>query len=160
MGKPMGNGYPVAGVVVREDVVSAFGRDMRYFNTFGGNSVAIAAAQATLDVIQEEQLMENSRKMGQFILEGLRDIGTRYEAIGDVRGAGLYFGVELVKDRGGKQPDMDLALAAVNRLRQHRVLISATGADANILKIRPPLIFQEKDATRLLETVEAVFASF
>jgi 4-aminobutyrate aminotransferase-like enzyme len=160
MGKPMGNGYPVAGVVVREDIVSAFGRDMRYFNTFGGNSVAIAAAQATLDVIQEEKLMENSHKMGQFILEGLRDIGTRYESIGDVRGAGLYFGVELVKDRGGKQPDMDLALAAVNRLRQHRVLISATGADASILKIRPPLIFQEKDATRLLETVEAVFASF
>ncbi|WP_223507602.1 aspartate aminotransferase family protein [Pseudomonas sp. BF-B-25] len=160
MGKPMGNGYPVAGVIVREDVVSAFGRDMRYFNTFGGNSVAIAAAQATLDVIQEEKLMENSHKMGQFLLEGLRDIGTRYEAIGDVRGAGLYFGVELVKDRGGKQPDMDLALAAVNRLRQHRVLISATGADANILKIRPPLIFQEKDATRLLETVETVFASF
>jgi 4-aminobutyrate aminotransferase-like enzyme len=159
MGKPMGNGYPVSGVVVRQDVVAEFGRDMRYFNTFGGNSVAIAAAQATLDVIQEEGLMANSVRLGNFILDGLKDIATRYEQIGDVRGAGLYFGVEMVSDRTSKKTDIDTALAIVNGLRKRRVLISATGADANVLKIRPPLVFTESDATRLLTEVEAVFAT-
>lgn len=159
MGKPMGNGYPVAGLLVRDEVVAAFGNDMRYFNTFGGNSVAIAAAQATLEVIQQEELMANSAKVGAFLLAGLEDIGSRYERIGDVRGAGLYFGVELVRDRGGKQPDMDTALSIVNALRERRVLISATGADAHVLKIRPPLVFTESQATRLLNEIEAVFAA-
>ncbi|HCI6001787.1 TPA: aspartate aminotransferase family protein [Klebsiella variicola subsp. variicola] len=160
MGKPMGNGYPVAGIVVRHDIVAAFGKDMRYFNTFGGNTVAIAAAQATLDVIQQEGLMENSLKVGRLIHEGLLEIARRYHSIGDVRSAGLYFGVELVQDRESKVPDMDLALAIVNGLRRHRVLISATGAQANILKIRPPLVFTENNALRLLETIDCVFAEF
>ncbi|UNA30321.1 aminotransferase class III-fold pyridoxal phosphate-dependent enzyme [Klebsiella variicola subsp. variicola] len=137
MGKPMGNGYPVAGIIVRHDIVADFGINMRYFNTFGGNSVAIAAAKSTLDVIQQEGLMENSLRIGNIIHEGLLNIAKRYDSIGDVRSAGLYFGVELVKDRISKEQDMDLALAIVNGLRQHRVLISATGAQANILKIRP-----------------------
>lgn len=159
LGKPMGNGYPVAGVVVRSDVVGCFGRDMRYFNTFGGNSVAIAAAQATLDVIQEEGLMANATRVGKMILDGLTSIAAKYEQIGDVRGTGLYFGVELVKDRKTKASDMDTGLAIVNRLRERRVLISATGTDANVLKIRPPLVFTEADADRLLTQVEASFAS-
>lgn len=160
MGKPMGNGYPVAGIVVRRDIVESFGRDMRYFNTFGGNTVAIAAAQATLDVIQSEGLMENAAKLGSLILAGLKDIATRHERIGDVRGAGLYFGVEMVQDRASKKSDIDLGLALVNELRKRRVLISATGPDANVLKIRPPLVFTESDATRLLTEVEAAVASF
>ncbi|WP_407061739.1 aspartate aminotransferase family protein [Aureimonas sp. SK2] len=159
MGKPMGNGYPVAGLVVRSEVVASFGESMRYFNTFGGNTVAIAAARATLDTIRDENLMANAVSVGSMILDGLRDIATRYEAIGDVRGSGLYFGVEVVKDRATKEPDMDTALAAVNRLRERRILISATGADAHILKIRPPLVFGREDAERLLEGVEATFAS-
>jgi 4-aminobutyrate aminotransferase-like enzyme len=159
LGKPMGNGYPVAGVVVRSDVVATFGRDMRYFNTFGGNSVAIAAAEATLDVIQDEGLMANATRVGQIILDGLTSIAAKYEQIGDVRGTGLYFGVELVKDRKTKASDIDTGLAIVNRLRQRRVLISATGADANVLKIRPPLVFAEADADRLLTDIEASFAS-
>jgi 4-aminobutyrate aminotransferase-like enzyme len=159
LGKPMGNGYPVAGVVVRSDVVASFGRDMRYFNTFGGNSVAIAAAEATLDVIQDEGLMANATRVGKIILDGLTSIAAKYEQIGDVRGTGLYFGVELVKDRKTKASDIDTGLAIVNRLRQRRVLISATGADANVLKIRPPLVFTEADADRLLTEIEASFAS-
>ena len=159
MGKPMGNGYPVAGVVIREDVVAEFGRDMRYFNTFGGNSVAIAAAQATLDVIQEEGLMANSVRLGKLILDGLKDIASRHEQIGDVRGAGLYFGVEMVKDKTSKKSDIDSALAVVNGLRKRRVLISATGPGASVLKIRPPLVFTEPDATRLLGELEAVLSS-
>ncbi len=119
MGKPMGNGYPVAGLMVRPEVVASFGRDMRYFNTFGGNSVAIAAAQATLDVITEEQLMANANRVGSLIMAGLKDLAARYEHIGDVRGTGMYFAVELVKDRASKTPDMQTALRLVNHLREN-----------------------------------------
>ncbi|WP_416363491.1 aspartate aminotransferase family protein [Pseudomonas sp. NFX183] len=158
MGKPMGNGYPVAGLMVRPEVVASFGRDMRYFNTFGGNSVAIAAAQATLDVITEEQLMANAIRVGSLIMAGLNDLAARYEQIGDVRGTGMYFAVELVKDRASKTPDMQIALRLVNHLREKRVLISATGPDASILKIRPPLIWTAREAGRLLDALESAFA--
>ncbi|MEX5528356.1 aspartate aminotransferase family protein [Pseudomonas syringae] len=158
MGKPMGNGYPVAGLMVRPEVVASFGRDMRYFNTFGGNSVAIAAAQATLDVIIEEQLMANANRVGSLIMAGLKDLAARYEQIGDVRGTGMYFAVELVKDRASKTPDMQTALRLVNHLREKRVLISATGPDASILKIRPPLIWTAREAGRLLDALESAFA--
>jgi 4-aminobutyrate aminotransferase-like enzyme len=159
MGKPMGNGFPVAAIAVSPEVVARFGQDMRYFNTFGGNTVAIAAAQATFDVIREENLLENAQRVGRFIRDGFNDIASRYEQIGDVRGAGLYIGVEMVSDRGAKTPDAALATAIVNGLRERRVLISATGFAANTLKIRPPLVFSEKDATRLLTETEAVLAT-
>lgn len=158
MGKPMGNGYPVAGIVVRRSVVEAFGNDMRYFNTFGGNTVAIAAAQAVLDTIHDEHLMANAVRIGALIADGIRGLAEKYEVIGDVRDAGLYFGVELVQDRESKRPDMDAALAVVNALRQRRVLISATGAEANVLKIRPPLVFTSDDAGRLIDALDASFA--
>lgn len=159
MGKPMGNGFPVAGIAVAPEVVQGFGSDMRYFNTFGGNTVAIAAAQATLDVIRDERLVENARQVGQLIQSGLRELAQRFEVIGDVRGAGLYIGVELVKDRASKAPDAAAAAAVVNGLRERRVLISATGFHANTLKIRPPLVFSEANADRLLTAIEATLAS-
>lgn len=155
LGKPMGNGYPIAAVAVSADVIRSFGNDLRYFNTFGGNSVAIAAAQATFDVIRDERLMENANSVGKMIRDGLTDIASRHERIGDVRGAGLYIGVELVKCRDTKEPDSATAFGIVNGLRERRVLISATGYDSNILKIRPPLIFQENHADRLLTELEA-----
>lgn len=154
LGKPMGNGYPVAGVLLRPEVVKSFGDSMRYFNTFGGNTVAIAAAQATLDVIKDEGLLHRCQRTSAMMLDGLRDIAARHERIGDVRGVGLYFAVEMVKDRASKEPDMDAALAAVNGLRERRILISATGPDASILKIRPPLIFEEAHVSRFLEGLE------
>ncbi len=160
MGKPMGNGFPVAGVAVLHDIAEGFGRDMRYFNTFGGNTVAIAAAQATLDVIRDEGLVENSRVIGGVIHEGLQALAARHGQIGDVRGSGLYMGVELVDNRQDKTPDAAAAAAIVNGLRERRVLISATGFHANVLKIRPPLVFREAHAQRLLdalsETLDAV----
>lgn len=156
MGKPMGNGFPVAGIAVASNVVKGFGGDMRYFNTFGGNTVAIAAAQATLDVIRDEQLLGNSQKMGQLIRAGISELAKRFEVIGDVRGSGLYVGVELVKDRIEKTPDAAAAAAVVNGLRDRRVLISATGFNANTLKIRPPLVFGAGHVDRLLTELEAV----
>ncbi|MFC3395393.1 aspartate aminotransferase family protein [Brenneria rubrifaciens] len=160
LGKPMGNGYPVAAVAVTHEAVARFGRDQRYFNTFGGNSVAIAAAQATFDVIREERLQENAHRIGAFIRAGLHDIARRYPQIGDIRGAGLYIGVEMVSDPQEKVPDAALATAIVNGLRERQVLISATGFSANILKIRPPLVFSENDAGQLLTELEAVLAQW
>ena len=159
LGKPMGNGYPVAGLVVRPEVVAGFGQDMRYFNTFGGNSVAIAAAQATLDVLRDEHVLDNAQRVGAIMLEGLNGLARKYECIGDVRGTGLYFGVEMVRDRAKKDTDIATALKVVNGLRQRRVLISATGPDASVLKIRPPLVFAAKDADRLLTELDAVLAA-
>lgn len=159
MGKPMGNGYPVAAMAVSADAIGSFGNDMRYFNTFGGNTVAMAAAQATLDVIRDEGLMENAQKIGAALQKGLLDLAKRYEAIGDVRGAGLYVGVEMVKDRTTREPDSETALALVNGLRERRVLISATGFNANVLKIRPPLVFAQTHVDRLLTELEATLRS-
>lgn len=159
MGKPMGNGFPVAAVAIAPEVVQDFGRDTRYFNTFGGNTVAIAAAQAVLNVIRDEKLLENADRIGRMIRDGFADLAKRHERIGDVRGAGLYVGVELVKDHKTKEPDSAAALAVVNGLRARRVLISATGAAANTLKIRPPLVFSQANADRLLTETETVLAS-
>jgi 4-aminobutyrate aminotransferase-like enzyme len=159
MGKPMGNGYPVAGVLAVPEVVAGFGRDTRYFNTFGGNTVAMAAAQVTLDVIRDEDLLGNSGRVGTFLRGELAALAARYEAIGDVRGAGLYAGIELVRDRAAAEPDPAAATAVVNGLRERRVLISATGEHGNVLKIRPPLVFTESDAGRLLTELDAVLAS-
>lgn len=159
MGKPMGNGFPVAGLAVTPEVVQRFGSDMRYFNTFGGNTVAIAAAQAVLDVIHEEGLLENSERVGRFIRDGISDLASRHPAIGDVRGSGLYIGVELVKNPDTKEADPELAAAIVNGLRERHVLISATGFHGNSLKIRPPLVFTENDATRLLTELEGTLAA-
>jgi 4-aminobutyrate aminotransferase-like enzyme len=156
LGKPMGNGFPVAGLVVAHDVVAPFARDQRYFNTFGGNTVAVAAAQATLDVIRDDDLQGNAVRIGRLIRDGVQQLASRHECIGDVRGSGLYMGVEIVADRDTKTPDAATATAIVNGLREQRVLISATGYHANVLKIRPPLVFSSGDTDRLLTALDDV----
>ena len=155
LGKPMGNGYPVAGIALRPELASRFGYDMRYFNTFGGNTVAMAAANATLEVVQSENLMANANQVGAIMLSGLRDLMQEDERIGDVRGTGLYLGVEMVKDRETREPNGPLALALVNEMRQRRVLISATSYNANVLKVRPPLIFTANNADQFLTELKA-----
>lgn len=153
MGKPMGNGQPIAGLVGRAEVVDHFGKNMRYFNTFGGNPVSCAAGQAVLDVIRDEQLQVRSHEMGQYLLTGLRQLAERYPIIGDVRGAGLFLGVELVTDRASKQPAGVQTRQVVNAMREQGVLISAAGPLENILKIRPLLAFKREHADLLIETV-------
>jgi 4-aminobutyrate aminotransferase-like enzyme len=153
MGKPMGNGYPVAGIAVRPEVAAEFGNDMRYFNTFGGNTVAMAAAGATLDVIEQENLLQNCATVGAQLFEGLKQIAQGDDRIGDVRGTGLYYGVEMIRDPG-ITPDGPLAAALVNELRRRRVLISATGYHGNVLKIRPQLCFQPTHVDRFLTTLQ------
>lgn len=159
MGKPMGNGYPVAGIAVKHNIVEEFAFDSRYFNTFGGNTVAMAAAQAVLDVINEEQLVGNANTVGAFLKSGLENLAKSYDLIGDVRGSGLYYGVELVSDLNSKAADAPSTAKVVNGLRDRHILISTTGAAANTLKIRPPLVFSQENATHLLTELEATLKS-
>jgi 4-aminobutyrate aminotransferase-like enzyme/Ser/Thr protein kinase RdoA (MazF antagonist) len=158
LGKPMGNGMPIAGVIARPELLEQFAACARYFNTFGGNPVACAAALAVLDVIEDEQLMAKAHCVGNYLQQGLRDLASRYARIGDVRGAGLFIGVELVTDRDTRAPDASTSLAIVNRLREKFVLISACGRAGNVLKIRPPLPFSLPDADQFLSRMADVLA--
>ncbi|WP_209425411.1 aminotransferase class III-fold pyridoxal phosphate-dependent enzyme [Pararhodobacter sp. SW119] len=156
LGKPMGNGHPLAGMVARPEVLERFGREMRYFNTFGGNPVSAAVGMAVLDVIAREGIVANARDVGAYLTAGLRKLAERYPVIGDIRGAGLFVGVELVRDPGTRQPAPEMAAAVVNGLRDRRVLISAAGPEANVLKIRPPLVFSTENADLFLATLDEV----
>ncbi len=158
MGKPMGNGHPIAGMVAKPEILQAFGERTRYFNTFGGNPVSCAVGRAVLEVIEGENIIANARETGAYLRDGLRGLAKRFEPIGDVRGAGLFVGLELVKDRQSKAPDGELTAKLVNGLRERRVLISAAGPHANVLKIRPPLVFRREHADRFLEAIEATLA--
>jgi 4-aminobutyrate aminotransferase-like enzyme len=155
LGKPMGNGVPIAGVVGRPDLFDDFATRTRYFNTFGGNPVSCAAAMAVLDVLRDEGLMENAATVGAYLRAGLSDLGRRFPAIGDVRGDGLFIALEFVTDRTSKTPDGALANRVVNAMRCRHVLISASGIYGNSLKIRPPLPFGIEHADLVLGALAA-----
>jgi 4-aminobutyrate aminotransferase-like enzyme len=158
MGKPMGNGHPIAGMVVKPEILDAFGKKSRYFNTFGGNSVSCAAGMAVLDVIQRGALVANADTVGSYLRNGLQTLAKRHELVGDVRGAGLFVGVELVADRATRRPATAETLRLVNGLREKRVLISACGPFANVLKIRPPLVFKREHADLFLAAMDEVLS--
>ena len=148
MGKPMGAGMPISGVAARGELVAGFGREVRYFNTFGGNAVSVAAANAVLDVIDDENLLEHARDTGERLGAGLRFRESSSPLLTRVRGVGLFWAVDAV--------DAETAGRLVNRLRGERVLISATGPGGNVLKIRPPLVFSAADTERFLLALDRV----
>jgi 4-aminobutyrate aminotransferase-like enzyme len=154
MGKPMGNGMPIAGVAARPEILAEFGHKIRYFNTFGGNSVCIAAAAAVLDVIEAEGLLQNALTVGRYLRETLEAIAAGTPRIAAVRAAGLYAAADFVHPENG-EPDGDAALRVVNGLRERRVLISATGPHGSSLKIRPPLPFARPHVDQLAEALAA-----
>lgn len=158
MGKPMGNGHPVAAAIMRPDLLAQFGENSRYFNTFGGNTVSCAAAAATLDVIEQEGLMANAASVGAYFRGALENLMARHQSIGEVRGAGLFLGVELVSDRARKSADAQLAQKLVNGLREKQILISTTGIHGNVLKIRPPLIWQKEHADMFVDALDALLS--
>ena len=158
LGKPMGNGHPLAGVVARADLVEQFTAENLYFNTFGGNPVSAAAGLAVLDVLRDEKLLQNARNVGAYVISGLKELQKKHSLIGDVRGRGLFFAVEIVKDPGSQEPDAPRTQQIVNRMRDHGVLISRIGPHNNILKIRPPMPFWQEHADILLQTLDVVMA--
>jgi 4-aminobutyrate aminotransferase-like enzyme len=156
MGKPMGNGHPVAGVAARPEILVEFGARSRYFNTFGGNPVSAAAGIAVLEVIESEGLIENARRTGAYLFEQLQQLQARHELIAEVRGAGLFIGVELRHGGRDGTPATGESARIVNALRERRVLISAAGPHANVLKIRPPLVFGTDHADLLVRSLDQV----
>ena len=156
LGKPMGNGHPVAGVVTSPEIMAAFRSSFRYFNTFGGNPVSVAAAMAVLDVIEVEGLIENARIVGDYARAGLQKLALKHEVIGDVRGSGLFFGAELVLDRAKKTPATDYATRVVNEMKARGVLLNKLGIHYNTIKIRPPMPFSKENADLMLEAFDDV----
>jgi 4-aminobutyrate aminotransferase-like enzyme len=158
MGKPMGNGHPLAAVVTTRAIAGAFANGMEYFNTFGGNPVSCAVGSAVLDVIAEEGLQENALRTGNRLLAGLAGLMERHPLIGDVRGLGLFIGVELVHDRQTLQPAPSEATYIVERLKEHGILLSIDGPLHNVLKLKPPLVFDAGNADFLVNTLDQVLA--
>jgi 4-aminobutyrate aminotransferase-like enzyme len=154
MGKPMGNGHPVAAVATSLEIMSAFREAFGYFNTFGGNPVSCAAANAVLDVIENEKLMANAKATGAYTKQGLRRLAEKHAIIGDVRGFGLAIGAELVTDRKTKTPAKAEAERVINMMREKGVLMGSNGISYNVLKIRPPLPFSTTDADIMLMALD------
>ncbi len=153
LGKPIGNGHPLAAVVTTPEIAESFANGMEYFNTFGGNPVSCAIGLAVLDVLEQESLQENARTVGNRLLAGLRKLQTQFPLIGDVRGLGLYLGAELVRDRQTLEPAAAEATYIANRMRDKGILISTDGPLHNVLKIKPPLVFTNENADFLVETL-------
>ena len=156
LGKPMANGHPVGGVVTSAETMAAFRKSFRYFNTFGGNPVSCAAANSVLQVLDEENLVENARDVGEYARQGLHELAKRHPVIGDVRGSGLFFGAELVTDRTKKNPATQYANRVANEMRRRGVLLNRLGIHYNTLKIRPPMPFSRDNADHLLSTLDEV----
>jgi len=158
LGKPMGNGHPLAGVVARADIVESFGASSMYFNTFGGNPVSCAVGLAVLDVLEQENLLQNAIDTGAYVRKGLLALQEKYALIGEVRDLGMFFALELVSDRILKEPATEASHKIVNTLRNQGVLISKIGRYDNILKLRPPMPFQPEHADLLLKALDEAFS--
>ena len=158
MGKPMGNGYPVAGLVTRPEVMARFRGSYRYFNTFGGNPVACAAAMAVLQEIEQRNLQANAARIGALAATALTGLSRKYGVIGNVRQSGMVFGVEFLKDKATLEPASGFADQVVEAMRERGVLLSKLGRHKNTLKIRPPMTFSEEHLGLLVQTLDEVLA--
>lgn len=158
MGKPMGNGYPIGGVVTRPELLSAFIEDFSYFNTFASSPAAGAAGLAVLDAIEQDGLIENAVRVGGHLRNRLDALAARYPVISAVRGAGLYLGVEFSVDGDFREPDPGRAVAAINGLRERGILIGAAGRYGNVLKIRPPLCVSEAHADQFADAMDDILS--
>ena len=159
MGKPIGNGHPLGAVVTTPDIAASFDNGMEYFNTFGGNPVSCAVGLAVLDVIEAEGLQERAGIVGARFMARLRELQTRHKIIGDVRGVGLFIGVELVRDRATLEPAAREADEVINRLRDAGILLSTDGPLHNVIKIKPPLVMTVAEADQVCEALDRVLSS-
>ncbi|MGC1684130.1 MAG: aminotransferase class III-fold pyridoxal phosphate-dependent enzyme [Candidatus Acidiferrales bacterium] len=159
LGKPIGNGHPLGAVVTTPEIAKSFANGMEYFNTFGGNPVSCAVGLAVLEVIRDEELQENARDVGQYFMERLRYLGDKHPLIGDVRGLGLFIGVELVRDRQTLEPADSEASAIIEQMKARGVLMSTDGPFHNVLKIKPPIVFSKVDTDLVVSELDAVLTA-
>jgi 4-aminobutyrate aminotransferase-like enzyme/Ser/Thr protein kinase RdoA (MazF antagonist) len=158
MGKPLGNGHPMAALVTTRAIADAFDNGMEFFSTFGGNNVSCAVGLAVLDVLRDEKLQAHALAVGKRMLTGLKPLADRFAVVGDVRGSGLFLGVELVKDRTTLAPAPDEAAYVANRMREEGILLGTDGPLHNVVKIRPPMPFGHEDADRLVDVFTRIVA--
>jgi 4-aminobutyrate aminotransferase-like enzyme/Ser/Thr protein kinase RdoA (MazF antagonist) len=156
LGKPIGNGFPLAAVITREEIAASFDNGMEFFSTFGGSPVAAAAGLAVLDVLEEERLQENALRVGNYLIARLRELQEGHALIGDVRGSGLFLGVDFVRDLATREPAPDEASYIVNRLRDSGILTGTDGPHHNVIKLRPPLVFSQADADLFVSTLNSI----
>ncbi len=155
LGKPIGNGHPIGAVITTRAIADAFDNGMEFFSTFGGNNVSCAIGLKVLEVVQEEKLQAHAFEVGEHLLKGLRALQQQYQIIRDVRGSGLFLGVELARS---DQPARTEATRIVNGMRERGILLGTDGPFHNVLKIRPPMPFNKDDANLLLTTLEELIA--
>lgn len=156
LGKPMGDGHPVAAVVTSPEIADSFATSSFYFNTFGGNPVSAAVGKAVLEVIRDEAITDHVHKVGTYLRQQLEKLAERHAIIGNVRGKGLFLGIELVTDRDTKEPANEIARDLPDRMREEGILIGLSGRLGNVLKVRPPLVFSRENADFLVETLDRV----
>ncbi len=156
LGKPIGNGFPLGAVLTTRAIADAFANGMEFFSTFGGNPVACAVGLAVLDVLEDEGLQERALRVGRHFLAGLRAVEDRHPLVGDVRGSGLFLGIELVRDRERREPATEEASYVVNRLRERGILTGTDGPHENVLKVRPPLVVSESDVDLFVSALDDV----
>ena len=156
LGKPIGNGHPLGAVITTQEIARSFANGMEYFNTFGGNPVSCATGLAVLDVIRDEELQQNALEVGDYLKRELRLLRDRHGLIGDVRGLGLFLGIELVRDRDTLEPAGGEASQIVERMKERGILLSTDGPFHNVIKIKPPLVFSIKDADFLVASLDSV----
>jgi hypothetical protein len=159
LGKPIGNGHPMAAVVTTPEIAKAFANGMEFFSSFGGNPVSAAVGMAVLDVIENERLQDNARVTGDLLKRRCEDMAARHALIGHVRGQGLFLGVELVRDRETLDPATEEAGFVINHMRDNGVLISTDGPFDNVLKIKPPLAFGLREAEIMAAAMDAALAA-
>jgi len=158
LGKPIGNGHPIGAVVTTPEIAASFDNGMEFFSTFGGNPVSCAIGLAVLEEVFEKKLQPHALAVGGLMRARLNELKERYEIIGDVRGSGLFLGVELVRDRNTLPPATEEADFVVNEMRNRQILFGTDGPFHNVLKIRPPMPFTETDGDRLCETLADVLS--
>jgi len=158
MGKPIGNGFPLGAVITTRAIADAFNNGMEYFNTFGGNPVACAVGLAVLDVIENENLQENALHVGKYWLEQLHKLKAKHDLIGDVRGLGLFIGVELVRDRVTREPAGDEADWIADQMRERGVLISTDGPYHSVLKVKPPICFTTENVDTMVSNLDQILS--
>ena len=154
LGKPLGNGHPIGAVITTKTIAQSFDNGIEFFSTFGGSNLSCRIGKEVLEIVDEEKLQSNAKIVGDFLLAGFRELKEKFEFIGDVRGMGLFIGIEIIENDGAESPE--LCAYIKNKMRENRVLLGSDGPKDNVIKIRPPLTIDLEDAQMLLETFSGV----